>query len=154
VIAFMALACDYAMAAYKLSGCLAVGPGRFDLRTTPDQIYFVEVDRAVMGQIKALQGEVPLWVTPVQVKASPRKHPQAGPAGKYGAIAKVTELAVSDDRTLCHCVGIARLVPRVAMQYAFAHDYMPHATLPGRFRAAAVLPAGGCIGPDGYHRRG
>lgn len=54
-----------------------------------------------MDQIKALQGEVPLWVTPVQIKASPRKHPQAGPAGKYGAIAKVTELAVLSDQSLC-----------------------------------------------------
>ncbi|CAN7428149.1 hypothetical protein LJR118_002784 [Acidovorax sp. LjRoot118] len=89
------------MAADTLSGCIAVGPGRFDLRTAPDQIYFVEVNREVMEQIKALQGDAPLWVAPVRVKASVRKHDQAGPAGKYGAIAKVTELAASDDLTLC-----------------------------------------------------
>ncbi len=77
------------------------GRGRFDLRTAPDQIYFVEVSREVMEQIKALQGDAPLWVAPVRVKASVRKHDQAGPAGKYGAIAKVTELAASDDLTLC-----------------------------------------------------
>lgn len=98
----LAMACGSAMGAENLSGCLAVGPGRFDLRTAPDQIYFVEANRAVMDQIKALQGDVPLLVTPVQVKAFLRTHPQAGPAGKYGAIAKVTELAVSGDRTLCN----------------------------------------------------
>lgn len=102
VFALVALACGSATAAESLSGCLAVGPGRFDLRTAPDQMYFVEVNRAVMDQIKGLQGDVPLWVASVQVKASVRKHPRAGPAGKYGAIAKVTELAVlPDDRSLC-----------------------------------------------------
>jgi len=90
-----------AAATQNLSGCLALGPERFDLRTAPDQVYFVEASREVMERIKALQGEAPLLVTPVQVKASVRKHAQAGPAGKYGAIAKITELTVSDDPTLC-----------------------------------------------------
>lgn len=100
IVAAAASGCT--MAADTLSGCMAVGPGRFDLRTAPDQIYFVEVSREVMEQIKALKGDAPLWVAPVRVKASVRKHDQAGPAGKYGAIAKVTELAVSGDSSLCN----------------------------------------------------
>ena len=100
-LALATLACSSSMAAENLSGCLAVGPGRFDLRTAPDQIHFVEVNRAVMAQIKTLQGDVPLLITPVQVKASLRTHAQAGPAGKYGSIARISELAVSDDRSLC-----------------------------------------------------
>lgn len=96
----MAAGCHGA-ASQDLTGCLALGPERFDLRIAPDQVVFVEASREVMAQIKALQGDAPLLVTPVRVKAVVRQHAQAGPAGKYGAIAKVTELTVSSDRTLC-----------------------------------------------------
>lgn len=84
-----------------MTGCLALGIEEFEFRDAAHKIYFVEASDEVIAEIRRVKGAAPVWASPVSVRASTRAQAQAGPSGRYAAVARLQQIVFIHEQALC-----------------------------------------------------